>query len=156
MTPLLTRWVRPRLAPLAFGLFLAPLGAVLAGQGVQEPVRGQAASIAATGDTATTWGQRIQAMERTGGLRLRSSVEDTMLEGRVHDRFDQSAGEARIFGAQLVRQRSAAGVESVCGNVCPENLGISTTPTLSAQDAFARVGAIAGREPIASRLPELV
>ncbi len=156
MTPLLTRWVRPRLAPLAFGLFLAPLGAVLAGQGVQEPVRGQAASIAATGDTATTWGQRIQAMERTGGLRLRSSVEDTMLEGRVHDRFDQYAGEARIFGAQLVRQRSAAGVESVFGNVFPENLGISTTPTLSAQDAFARVVAIAGREPIATRLPELV
>ena len=156
MTPLLTRWVRPRLAPLAFGLFLAPLGAVLAGQGAQEPVRGQAASIAATGDTAATWGQRIQAMERTGGLRLRSSVEDTMLEGRVHDRFDQYAGEARIFGAQLVRQRSAAGVESVFGNVYPEHLGISTTPTLSAQDAFARVVAIAGREPIASRLPELV
>ena len=156
MTPLLTRWVRPRLAPLAFGLFLAPLGAVLAGQGVQEPVRGQAASIAATGDTAASWGQRIQAMERTGGLRLRSSVEDTMLEGRVHDRFDQYAGEARIFGAQLVRQRSAAGVESVFGNVYPEHLGISTTPTLSAQDAFARVVAIAGREPIASRLPELV
>ena len=43
-----------------------------------------------------------------------------MLEGRVHDRFDQYAGEARIFGAQLVRQRSAAGVESVFGNVFPE------------------------------------
>ena len=156
LTPLLTRWVRPRLAPLALGLFLAPLGAVLVGQGAPEPVRGQAASIAATGDTAATWGQRIQAMERTGGLRLRSSVEDTMLEGRVHDRFDQYAGEARIFGAQLVRQRSAAGVESVFGNVYPEDLGISTTPTLSAEDAVARVVAIAGREPIASRLPELV
>ena len=29
----LSRWVRPRLAPLALGLFLAPLGAVLAGAG---------------------------------------------------------------------------------------------------------------------------
>ena len=156
MTPLLTRWVRPRLAPLAFGLFLAPLGAVLVGQGAPEPVRGRAASIAATGDTAATWGQRIQAMERTGGLRLRSSVEDTMLEGRVHDRFDQYAGEARIFGAQLVRQRSAAGVESVFGNLYPDDLGISTTPTLSAEDAVARVVAIAGHQPVASRMPELV
>jgi bacillolysin len=156
LIPHLTRWMRPRLAPLALGLFLAPLGAVLAGQGAQEPVRGRAASIAATGDTAATWGQRIQAMERTGGLRLRSSVEDTMIEGRVHDRFDQYVGEARIFGAQLVRQRSAAGVESVFGNVFPEDLGISTTPTLSAGDAVARVVEIAGREPIASRLPELV
>jgi bacillolysin len=151
-----TRWVRPRLAPLALGLFLAPLGAVLVGQGAQDPARGRAAAIAATGDTAATWGQRIQAMERTGGLRLRSSVEDTMLEGRVHDRFDQYAGEARIFGAQLVRQRSAAGVESVFGNLYPEDLGISTTPTLSAEDAVARVVAIAGRQPIAGRLPELV
>jgi Zn-dependent metalloprotease len=156
LTTLLTRWVRPRLAPLALGLFLAPLGAVLVGQGAPEPVRGQAASIAATGDTAATWGQRIQAMERTGGLRLRSSVEDTMLEGRVHDRFDQYAGEARIFGAQLVRQRSAAGVESVFGNLYPEHLPISTTPTLSAEDAAGRVAEIAGRPPIAGRLPELV
>jgi Zn-dependent metalloprotease len=156
LTPRLTRWVRPRLTPLVLGLFLAPLGAVLVGQGSPEPVRGRAASIAATGDTAATWGQRIQSMERTGGLRLRSSVEDTMLEGRVHDRFDQYIGEARIFGAQLVRQRSAAGVESVFGNIYPEDLGISTTPTLSAEDAVARVVAIAGHQPIASRLPELV
>ena len=68
----------------------------------------------------------------------------------------RTSGRRAIFGAQLVRQRSAAGVESVFGNVYPEHLGISTTPTLSAQDAFARVVAIAGREPIASRLPELV
>ena len=156
LTPHLARWVRPRLAPLALGLFLAPLGAVLVGQGAPEPVRGQAASIAATGDTAETWGQRIQAMERTGGLRLRSSVADTMIEGRVHDRFDQYAGEARIFGAQLVRQRSAAGVESVFGNLLPEHLAIATTPALSAEDAVARVVAIAGHQPIASRLPELV
>ena len=156
LTPLLTRWMRPRLVPVALGLLLAPLGAVLVGQGAPEPVRGRATAVAASGDTASSWGQRIQAMERTGSLRLRSSVEDTMLEGRVHDRFDQYAGEARIFGAQLVRQRSAAGVESVFGNLYPDDLGISTTPTLSAEDAVARVTAIAGRAPIAGRVPELV
>jgi hypothetical protein len=32
----------------------------------------------------------------------------------------------------------------VFGNLYPEDLGISTTPTLSAEDAVARVVAIAG------------
>jgi Zn-dependent metalloprotease len=149
------RWVRPRLVPLALGLILAPLGAVLVGQAGPEPVRGRAASVAAAGDTAVSWGQRIDSMERTGTLRLRSSVADTMIEGRVHDRFDQYVGEARIFGAQLVRQRSAAGVESVFGSVYPDDLGIKTTPTLTAEQAQTRVVALGG-QPLAGRTPELV
>jgi thermolysin len=95
-------------------------------------------------------------MERAGTLRLRSSVADTMIEGRVHDRFDQYAGEARIFGAQLVRQRSATGVESVFGTLYPDDLGISVTPALTAEDAVAKVTAIAGRGPLAGRAPALV
>jgi Zn-dependent metalloprotease len=150
-----TRWVRPRLAPLALGLLLAPLGAVLIGQGGPEPVRGRPASIAATDDTAATWGRRVESMERAGTLRLRSSVEDTMIAGRVHDRFDQYVDGVRIFGAQLVRQRSAAGVESVFGSVFPDDLQIPTTPTLSAADATARVAALQGRV-IGGRAPELV
>jgi thermolysin len=156
LKPSLPGWVRPRLVPLALGLFLAPLGAVLVGQGAPEPVRGRASAVAAAGDTAASWGARIESMERTGALRLRSSVEDTMLEGRVHDRFDQYVGGVRIFGAQLVRQRSAAGVESVFGSVFPDDLAISTTAALSADDVVARVTALAGRGPIGGRLPELV
>jgi bacillolysin len=155
LKPSLAGWVRPRLAPLALGSFLA-LGAVLVGQGAPEPVRGRASAIAAAGDTAASWGARIESMERIGALRLRSSVEDTMLEGRVHDRFDQYVGGVRIFGAQLIRQRSAAGVESVFGSVYPDDLAISTTAALSADDVVARVTALAGRGPIGSRQPELV
>ena len=140
-----TRWMRPRLAPLALALLLAPLGAVLIGQGGPEPVRGKPAAVAAADDTAAAWGRRVESMERAGTLRLRSSVEDTMIEGRVHDRFDQYVDGVRIFGAQLVRQRSAAGVESVFGSVYPEDLKIPTTPTLSADDATARVAALEGR-----------
>ncbi len=151
-----TRWMRPRFAPLALGLFLAPLGAVLVGQGTTEPVRGRPASIAAADDTAASWGRRVETMERAGTLRLRSSVADTMIEGRVHDRFDQYVDGVRIFGAQLVRQRSAAGVETVFGSVFPDDLKIPTTPTLSAEDVVARVTALAGRAPIGGRLPELV
>jgi bacillolysin len=161
--PPLTRWVRPRLVPLALGLILAPLGAVLVGQGAATPppqpapaVRGAVTTIAAAGDMAVAWDRRIEEMSRAGTLRLRSSVEDTMVDGRVHDRFDQYAGEARIFGAQIVRQRSAGGVETVFGDLYPEDLGISTRPALSADDAVARVTAIAGRGPTGGAIPELV
>ena len=61
-----------------------------------------------------------------------------MLEGRVHDRFDQYAGDVPIFGAQIVRQRSADGVETVFGELHPDDLGISTAPRLSAAEAAAR------------------
>jgi Zn-dependent metalloprotease len=148
--------MRSRLAPLAVGLFLAPLGAVLAGQGASDTVRARPASVAASGETADSWGRRVEAMSRAGSLRLRSSVADTMLEGRVHDRFDQYVDGVRIFGAQVIRQRSAAGVESVFGTLFPEDLKVSTTPALSADDAVARVTAIAGRKPLAGRAPELV
>jgi thermolysin len=79
-----------------------------------------------------------------------------MLEGRVHDRFDQYAGEVPIFGAQLVRQRSSAGVETVFGELYPDDLGISLTPQLGVEQAAARIAALAGRPPIGGRAPELM
>jgi thermolysin len=147
-------WVRPRLVPLVLGLMLVPLGAAMLAQTARPPVR--PTTIAEAGDGAAAWGRRIEGMERAGSLRLIASVEDTMIAGRVHDRFDQYAGEARIFGAQLVRQRSADGVESVFGTLYPDDLGIALTPKLSAEAITEKVTALAGRAPIAGRAPELV
>jgi thermolysin len=154
--PPLTRWVRPRFVPLALALFLAPLGAVLIAQDPPPAQRGRATSVSAGGDSARAWARQVDDMARAGALRLRSSVADTMVEGRVHDRFDQYAGEARIFGAQLVRQRSADGVETVFGNVYPADLGIPLEPALSADAIVRQVAAMAGRGPLDGRLPELV
>ena len=156
LKPPLTRWVRPRFVPLALALFLAPLGAVPIAQDAPAEPRGRATSVGAAGDSARAWGRRIEDMARAGTLRLSSSREDTMIEGRVHDRFDQYAGEARIFGAQLVRQRSAEGVETVFGNVYPDDLGISLEPALPAEALVRQVTAMAGRGPIDGRAPELV
>ena len=129
-TPPLTRWVRPRFVPLVLGLILAPLGAVLVGQGAPSPeVRGLAATtVAASGEAVEkSWAGRVESMTRAGDLRLLSSVPDMMIEGRVRDRFDQYVGDARVFGAQLVRQRSAAGVRSCSVKVYPVELGITPT-----------------------------
>ena len=123
--PTLTRWVRPRSVLLALGLALLPLGAVLV---AQTATPSSVTRLAASGDVAAGWGRRLEDLQRAGTLRLRSSREDTMIDGRVHDRFDQYAGEVPIFGAQVVRQRSGAGVETVFGDLYPEDLGISLTP----------------------------
>jgi thermolysin len=134
------------------------LGGVLLAQAPPEPPRLRAATttLALSGDAAGTWDRRIAAMIRSGALRLVSSTEDTMLAGRVHDRYDQYAGEARIVGAQVLRQRSADGVETVFGGLHPEAAGIDPTPSLTAEDAAGRVRALTGRDPLGGHLPELV
>jgi len=153
LRPTLTRWVRPRSVLLALGLALLPLGAVLV---AQTATPSSVTRLAASGDVAAGWGRRLEDLQRAGTLRLRSSREDTMIDGRVHDRFDQYAGEVPIFGAQVVRQRSGAGVETVFGDLYPEDLGISLIPRLGAEQALARITALAGRPPIGGKAPELV
>ena len=154
--PTLTRWVRPRSVLLALGLALLPLGAVLVAQGAAPAAPARVARLAASGDVAADWGARLEALRRAGSLRLRSSAEDVMLEGRVHDRFDQYAGDVRIFGAQIVRQRSANGVETVFGELHPDDLGISTVARLSAVEAAARATTLTGFAPPERLGPELV
>jgi bacillolysin len=154
-SPRPTGRVRPASLSLMFALAAAPLGAVVLGQSGRAP-SAVVARLAETGDSAAVWGRRIEQLERTNALRLHSSREDTMLDGRVHDRFDQYAGDVPIVGAQIVRQRSAAGVESVFGAIYPDDLGIALEPRVSAARATARVIEIAGRAPIGGLAPELV
>jgi Zn-dependent metalloprotease len=149
-----TRWARRALVPLTLASLGLTLGAGMAG--AQVAASSQARKLAESGAPAASWGSRIEQMQRAGALRLQSSREDTMIEGRVHDRFEQYAGDVRIFGAQVVRQRSAAGVESVFGELYPDGIDVSLTPRLGAEQAAARVTAIAGRPPIGGRAPELV
>jgi Zn-dependent metalloprotease len=151
----LTRWVRPRSIPVAAALAAGSLGSVLfAQQATEAPVR-VASPLAESGAAADGWGRRIELMQRAGTLRLRSSREDTMVDGRVHDRFDQYAGDVPIFGAQVVRQRSAAGVETVFGELHPDDPGVSTTPRLSAAEALRRSATLSGVEAPSLFAPEL-
>ena len=79
-----------------------------------------------------------------------------MVDGRVHDRFEQFAGEVRIVGAGVVRQRSWNGVVSVFGRLHPDDLGISLEPTLAAEAAAAQVARLTGGQVLDRRGPELV
>jgi thermolysin len=132
-----------------------PLSATVPGQAGPAPATAGARALAESGPAADGWGRRIEQLQRAGSLRLRSSRADTMIEGRVHDRFDQYAGDVPIFGAQVVRQRSAAGVETVFGELHPDDPGVSTTPRLSAAEALQRAAALAAVETPSVFAPQL-
>jgi thermolysin len=150
-----THHVRARLGSVILLALCLPVTAVLLAQDGRA-VAARPRLLAEAGASASAWEAKLDDMRRAGRLRLQSSREDTMIPGRVHDRFDQYAGDVRIFGAQVLRQRSAEGVVTVFGDMYPDDLGISTTPRLSVEAASARILEIAGRTPIAGRAPELV
>lgn len=102
------------------------------------------------------WDRQIAALERQGALRLTASREDTLVAGRVHDRYNQYVGEARVFGAQIVRQRSEDGTVSVFGQLYSQAAVPSTAPKLGAEQATEVATRILGRAPLAARGPELV
>jgi thermolysin len=101
------------------------------------------------------WGVRLERMARDGELRLRQRREDTLIEGRTHERADQYHRGVRVFGADVARQFQGGQLISVFGTVYPE-IRAETTPRVSEEEArtiaIGRAG-IAGGESIR---PELV
>jgi thermolysin len=148
--------VRPCVGLLALALAGGPFSAAPAGQEAAPPgASPRVRTLAVNGDAAAGLAREIEDAQRTGRLRLASSVDDHLLAGRVHDRFDQYVGEARVYGAQLVRQRSADGVESVFAALHPD-VALDPTPRIAAAAAAERVTAITGHAPLAGRAAELV
>ena len=99
-----------------------PFVTTLRGQAPAQP-RPSARVVAVAGSSASDVDRQIVALQRSGALRLSASVEDRLIEGRVHDRFQQYVGEARIWGGEVVRQRSSRGVETVFGQTCTTTCG---------------------------------
>ena len=99
------------LAGGALGLALISMPATTRGQAAARPVHISATSR----NAALDWDRQIGRLTDAGTLRLAKSRPDTVMEGRTHDRFDQSYGAARVFGAQLVRQSDGAQAVSVFG-----------------------------------------
>jgi bacillolysin len=93
-------------------------------------------AVAATSRAAISeWDQKIGALTRRGDLRVRSTIEDTMLAGRTHTRLEQLHQGVPVWGGELVRQDDAAGTLTVFGNLY-EGIDLDTRPALS--EAAAR------------------
>src|SRR5262245_7197474 len=89
------------------------------------------------------WDARIEAMTRGGELRSRSVTEDTLVPGRVHERFDQYYRGIRIWGGDLARQSERGVSISVFGTLY-EGLSLQVDPVLSTDDARRRVMELSG------------
>ena len=117
--------------------------------------QGRPVALAATrADDLRAWDQQIDRMIRSRELRVRESVRDTMVPGRVHERFDQYFRGVRIVGGDITRQTDATGTISTFG-MLHTDIDLDTTPRMSVSEARQAIGAAASGEPSGAD-PELV
>jgi bacillolysin len=101
------------------------------------------------------WSARVDAMRRSGELRLRMTRDDLLVRGRRHERYDQYHRGVRVFGADVAQQVNGGQVVSLFGNIY-DNVATDPSPTVSPGRAREIVAARAGVELGPSREPELV
>ena len=106
---------------------------------------------ATTAAELRTWDGYVTARERSGELQVMRSERDPSLPSRIVERLQQYHEGVPVWGAQVVRDTTNGVPESMFGDVSP-SLTISTTPTLSSDDA-QRVLATGNATPL--RRPEL-
>jgi bacillolysin len=95
---------------------------------------------ATTAAELRTWDGYVTARERSGELQVMRSERDPSLPSRIVERLQQYHQGVPVWGAQVVRDTSNGVPESMFGDVSP-SLSISTTPTLSSDDALRVFGA---------------
>src|SRR6266542_3477675 len=104
---------------------------------LSQPVRGQGGgargrvTITASPADRRAWSSRVDSMLRTGGLRVRRRVQDTLLAGRTHERADQFYRGVRVFGADVSRQLRNGATESVFGTIY-DGIDIDSSPAIDA------------------------
>jgi thermolysin len=102
------------------------------------------------------WDRRLTADIRSGDLRQRSVRDDTLVAGRMHERYDQYFRGVRVYGADLARQRTAAGQTVSLFGTLYDNIALDTAPALSQAEAKRRIEALGGAALGESRQPELL
>jgi bacillolysin len=84
------------------------------------------------------WDRRIDSMIDDGELRIRQTLADPDVAGRVHQRAAQFYKGIPVFGADLTRQLANGQTVSVFG-VVYNGIDVDISPTLSAEEAARRI-----------------
>jgi thermolysin len=102
------------------------------------------------------WDRTVTGLARDGELGLRQQKNDSLVEGRVHERFDQYYEGVRVFGGQVTRQLDRGQTVSIFGTIY-QGIALETTdPVLTPDEAKAVIERLAGAEVGDRRDPELV
>lgn len=138
-------------------LLLLAVAALLAQLTPRAQDRGTLETIAtASLDDLRQWSAQVDAMQRSGDLRVRRTDEDTLVPGRTIERADQYYKGVRVFGGDVARQiGDRAIVRSIYGTIY-SGLTLSTDPDVSAEDVRTRVNQLAGVDQAPTNDPELV
>jgi thermolysin len=133
-----TRFTLPLLSVVALGTFVAAQA--------PPPAARSTGIVAATAQTPTVlraWDATVDAMRRSGDLVLRRARADTLMQGRVHERFDQYVNGVRVVGGQVTRQLAGGVTESIFGELqavgtLPARPAVSETQARSILTGMAR------------------
>ena len=89
------------------------------------------------------WASDLASRERAGDLLIRETRNDDLVPGRLHERFDQFFRGVRVSGGDISRQSDRGLTVSLFG-VLFDGIDLDVEPTLTPEDARARVAALAG------------
>ncbi len=140
------------LAIAAVSLITGPSGGALRAQSAPAP---PAAVAATTPGNMRSWDAAVDRMSRDGDLRVRATVDDTLMPGRVHERLDQYHRGVPVVGGDITRQTDGGLTVSIFGTLY-QDIALEVEPVLSADAARAIVERLAGVELGPARRPTLV
>ncbi len=133
-------------------LVLAALAVPGVARASERPLRIAAASPEALGE----WSARVDRLVASHELVTRLTRDDTMVEGRRHERLAQLHRGVPVFGGELTRQSDEAGATLTVFGTLYEGIDVGVAPGLSARAAEGRLAERGGR-PFGRRGgPELV
>jgi len=98
--------------------------------------------------------QQVDQLLRSGDLRMRESVLDSLVPDRTHQRLDQYVRGVRIVGGDITRQTAADGTVSIFG-MMHDASAVSTTPALNVDAARTAIANVVAGQLIGDA-PELV
>jgi len=136
----------------------AIVASIVFGGSAGHPLQAQ---VRATKVAATTfaelraWDSTVDRMKRDDVLRLRRTIDDAMLPGRLHERFEQFYQGVRVFGGDVVRQSDRGLTVSIFGTIY-EGIDLDAQPRLSLDDVKAVIERRSGVALGPGRVPELV
>jgi bacillolysin len=117
----------------------AALSAIVIAALIGRPVRaqGRLRTVAATAFAdLRTWDATVDRMKRDDSLRVRRTVDDTALAGRVHERLDQFYRGVRVYGGDIARQTDRGLTISIFGTLY-DGIDLDVEPALSIDEIKA-------------------
>ena len=143
---------RLTLAPLAIAAAL-PIASPW-GHAVRAQPRQTAVAATSFADLRS-WDATVDGMVRDGDLLMRTTIDDTLMAGRVHERLEQYYKGVRVIGGDMARQTDGGLTVSLFGTLY-EGIGVSVEPALSADQVKALVEQRTGVDLGPGRRPALV